>query len=101
MCSSVQTVGTVCLEAGHNGVIVEVGGGLYPNEISWSVTLPSGIKETGGDAGSWEIGKCPTPSVQPSLTLLPTPQPSITSIPTVPVPCEIYSIELHDSYGDG
>ena len=76
-----------CLEVGLNGIMVEVGGGLYPDEVSWSITLPSGIVET-GVSGSQVMGVCPPPS----------PQPSVTSMPTA---CEVYTFDLVDKYGDG
>lgn len=84
---SLQTI-RVCLEVGFDGLVVEVGGGLYPNEVSWSLTFPSGIVETGG-AGSSEVGVCPVPSPQPSMTRMPT------------TPCESYTAELYDNFGDG
>ena len=75
---------TVCFETGLNGLVVDVGGGTYPDDISWSLTFPSGIVES-GVAGPRSLGECgsPYPSIQPSR------------------PCELYTIELYDSYGDG
>ena len=85
---NVLIIGALCLEAGLNGLLVEVDGGTYPDDVSWSITFPSGVVET-GVAGSQEIGACPAPS----------PAPSVSAMPTVA--CELYTIELYDSYGDG
>ena len=91
---------TVCLENGLGGLVVEVGGGLYPEDVSWSLTLPSGSVKT-GVAGSLEIGTCvsPYPSPHPSVTAIPTAEPSVSNMPTML--CELYSIELNDVFGDG
>lgn len=94
---STQVIGTLCLENEFDGLLVEVGGGTYKSEVSWSITLPSGEVETGA-AGTTEIGLCPRPSPQPSITLTPTAQPSITSMPTA---CELYTFSFFDRYGDG
>ena len=94
---STQVIGTLCLENESDGLLVEVGGGMFPDEVSWSITLPSGEVET-GVAGTTEIGLCPRPSPQPSVTLTPTAQPSITSMPTA---CEFYTFSFFDRYGDG
>ena len=66
-------VESFCLNDSVDGVIVEVGGGTYPEDISWTFTFPSGIAET-GVAGAREFGSCV---------------------------CELYVVELYDSYGDG
>ena len=84
---------TLCLDNGSKGLVVDVGGGTYPGDVSWSLTFPSGIVET-GVAGSRKIGECASP--------YPSPQPSVTLIPTARAPpCELYMIELFDAYGDG
>ena len=69
---------TVCLPPGLEGLVVGVGGGTYPSEVLWTVTLPSGAVLTGG------VG---------------------TASSTCPVVCEDgeagYTVALSDSYGDG
>ena len=86
----VYSVDDLCLEAGLGGLIVEVDGGAFPSEVSWSLTFPSGVVEI-GVAGSWESGLCVSP--------YPSPQPSVTLNPTAL--CELYMVELSDSFGDG
>ena len=90
----------VCLENGLDGLVVVVGGGLYPEDVSWSLRLPSGDVKT-GVAESREFGSCvsPYPSPQPSVTAMPSAEPSMTSMPTRL--CEVYTVQLFDSYGDG
>ena len=66
-------VETLCLEDAVDGLIVEVGGGEFPEDISWSLSFPSGKLES-GIAGLRKIGSCA---------------------------CEFYTVELYDSYGDG
>ena len=78
----------LCLEVGLDGLVVDVSGGEFSLEISWNITLPSGLIEA-GRAGSTEIGSCPKPSAQPSVTPMPTS------------PCERYTVELYDNFGDG
>ena len=80
----------VCLETGLAGLVVDVGGGEFPEDVSWSLTFPSGIVET-GIAGSFKSRSCISP--------YPSPQPSVSFIPTAP--CEFYTFELYDSVGDG
>ena len=80
----------VCLEIGLGGLVVEVDGGFFSNEVSWSITLPSSVVEEGG-AGISQSGLCVSP--------YPTPQPSVTSMPTAP--CEQYRVEIYAEYGDG
>ena len=80
---------TVCLGAGLDALSVEAGGGLFPGDVSWAITFPSGRVREGG-AGSWR-GLCASKA--------PTPQPTTTAMPTLP--CELYAIELSDDYGDG
>ena len=76
-----QSISGVCLKAELGGLVIYVGGGLYPEEISWSITLPSGTVELGG-GGFSEVGFCPPPpSPQPTATLLPTPSPSLKPTP--------------------
>ena len=77
-----------CLQVGLGGLTVEVGGGSFADEVAWLVTFPSGAVERGG-AGSTQIGGC----------VAPTPQPSVTPMPTAP--CELYTVELSDAFGDG
>ena len=84
-----QTV-ELCFEVGLNGLGIEVGGGLYPEELSWAITFPSGVVETGGP-GFVRKGPCVSP--------YPSPQPTATPMPTAP--CELYMIELSDEFGDG
>ena len=80
----------VCLELGLNGLAVEVNGGLYPEELFWAITYPSGFVDTGG-AGLVRKGGCISP--------FPSAQPTVTPMPTVP--CELYTIEIYDEFGDG
>ena len=80
---------TVCLRDGLSGLVVEAGGGEFPEDVSWSVTFPSGSVIT-GEAGNYS-GSCTSP--------FPSPQPSVSSIPTRG--CELYTVELFDTYGDG
>ena len=104
-----QIVGQLCLEVGLDGLSVEVGGGLYQLETSWSITFPSGYVESGSGAGPVRSGTCisPFPTLQPSVSSMPTSSPSITPIPTsLPsftptTPCEIYRVQLYDVFGDG
>ena len=81
---------TFCLENGLGGLIVEVSGGDFLEDVSWSLMLPSGDVKS-GIAGTQEFGACISP--------FPSPQPSISSKPTKL--CEFYTIELYDVYGDG
>jgi len=78
-----------CLKHGLSGLVVDVSGGDFPEDVSWSLTFPSGDVKT-GEAGDWS-GSCTSP--------FPTLQPSVTSLPTEG--CDLYTIELYDSYGDG
>lgn len=93
-------IDSVCLENGLGGLMVEVGGGEYPEDVSWTLTFPSGDVES-GVAGSFAFGSCvsPCPSPLPSVTIEPTALPSLSMTPTSP--CEIFTVELFDSYGDG
>jgi hypothetical protein len=77
----------VCLPAGVPGLVVQVGGGAYPAEISWRVTMPSGafLEERG--AGSFVMGCAATPT--PTATPAPTPL------------CAVAALLLADSFGDG
>lgn len=82
---------TVCLTNSLVGLKVEVGGGSYPEDASWSLTFPSGFVET-GTSDPQEVGSCtsPRPSHQPSATMAPT------------AACDyFYTIELSDLFGDG
>ena len=84
----VQVMDNVCLEEGLNGLALNVGGGLFPEDVSWSLTFPSGIVEKGG-AGYWSSEACYPPSPQPSNTFSPTRA------------CALYVVETYDSFGDG
>ena len=87
---ALQVVENLCLEPGLSGVVVEVGGGPFAEETSWSITYPSGVVETGvGGSGSTKTGSC----------FAPTPHPTVTFMPTTP--CETYQVELNDLFGDG
>ena len=87
---NIYLVNNLCLEDGLGGLVVEVGGGSYQAEISWSLTFPSG-SVAAGVAGVWESGLC--------VSSQPTTQPSLTPVPTAP--CQRYTIELYDAFGDG
>ena len=80
---------TVCLKNAQSGLAVEVGGGEFIEDVSWSIAFPSGYVKTGG-ADSW-IGLC--------ISAFPTPQPSLSPMPTPA--CENYAVELYDAFGDG
>ena len=86
----------VCLKVGMRGLVVEVGGGDFPEDASWSLTFPSGIVET-GRAGSLQIGSCvyQYPSLHPTFTAMPL----VTAMPTAS--CDPYILELYDAFGDG
>ena len=96
-----RVIDDICLEVGLEGLSVEIGGGLYPEEASWSITFPSGRVEIGDGDSPFRSGSCisPYPTTQPSVSPMPTSLPSVTPMPTAP--CEVYTIELSDSYGDG
>ena len=81
---------TACLENGLDGIVVYVGGGEYPEDVSWEIVYPSGKVKT-GVAGSFAAGTCVSPN--------PSPLPSLSAMPTEP--CELYAVEISDNYGDG
>ena len=69
----------VCMPADLNGLVVDVGGGLFPEETSWTIMFPSGEVQSGSNSGVRRL--------------------------MCPVECEgdtaVYKVELSDSFGDG
>lgn len=77
----------VCLPTDLDGrIIVEVSGGAWASELSWVITTPSGKELSGSSSGSWsDACTYPVPSMSPA--------PSVD--------CEVYVLDMSDSYGDG
>lgn len=77
----------VCLPTDLDGrIVVEVSGGTWASELSWVITTPSGDELSGSSSGSWSDACIyPVPSMSPA--------PSVA--------CEVYVLDMSDSYGDG